>query len=74
MLVCTIGNVSYKTNLTIVFNKATETTPNIAINLYTNALLKKLSENNKSYISTVIELTEQRYDEVLITSIFSIIN
>lgn len=42
-----------KTNSTIIYNSIALHTPAIAVNLYTNALLKKISGNNHSYISTV---------------------
>lgn len=44
-----------QTNTTIIYNDIAIHTPAIAINLYTNALLQKLSGNNKSYISTINE-------------------
>lgn len=45
----------YKTNVTVIYNNIAIHTPAIAVNLYTNALLKKLSGNNESYISTINE-------------------
>lgn len=56
----------YRTNLmiagdfnnmtvTVLYNNIAIHTPAIAVNLYTNALLKKLSGNNESYISTINE-------------------
>lgn len=44
-----------ETNTTIFYNNIAIHTPAIAINLYTNALLQKLSGNNESFISTVNE-------------------
>lgn len=44
-----------QTNSTVLYNNVAIHTPAIAVNLYTNALLKKLSGNNKCYISTVNE-------------------
>lgn len=44
-----------QTNTTIIYNDIAIHTPAIAINLYTNALLQKLSGNNESYISTINE-------------------
>lgn len=41
-----------QTNSTVFYNDIAIHTPAIAINLYTNALLQKLSNNNESYIST----------------------
>lgn len=43
-----------QTNATIMYNSAIHA-PAIAINLYTNALLQKISGDNRSYISTVNE-------------------
>lgn len=43
------------TNVTIMYNNVAIHTPAIAVNLYTNALLQKLSGNNESYISTINE-------------------
>lgn len=43
------------TNSTIIYNNIAIHTPAIAINLYTNALLQKMSGNNESSISTVNE-------------------
>lgn len=43
------------TDLTVIYNNIAIHTPAIAVNLYTNALLQKLSNNNESYISTVNE-------------------
>lgn len=54
-----------ETNSKIIYNDIFEHTPQIAINLYTNALLQKLSGNNKSYISTVLD-----YEQVLHRYIF----
>lgn len=44
-----------QTNTTIIYNDIAIHTPAIAVNLYTNALLQKLSGNNESYISTINE-------------------
>lgn len=44
-----------QTNSTIMYNNIAIHTPGIAINLYTNALLRKLSGKPSSYISTVNE-------------------
>lgn len=44
-----------QTNSTVIYNNIAIHTPAIAINLYTNALLQKLSGNNGSYISTINE-------------------
>jgi len=43
------------TNATVIYNNIAIHTPAIAVNLYTNSLLQKLSGNNKSYISTANE-------------------
>lgn len=40
-----------QTNSTVIYNDIAIHTPAIAINLYTNALLQKLSKNDESYIS-----------------------
>jgi len=47
-----------KTNSTIFYNNIAIHTPAIAVNLYSNALLQKLSGNDESYISTVNEPIE----------------
>ncbi|KAL5235297.1 hypothetical protein ACI65C_002707 [Semiaphis heraclei] len=44
-----------RTNSTVIYNNIAIHTPAIAVNLYSNALLQKLSGNNESYISTVNE-------------------
>lgn len=44
-----------ETNATVIYNNIAIHTPAIAINLYSNALLQKLLENDNSYISTVNE-------------------
>eukprot|EP00102_Acyrthosiphon_pisum_P016671 XP_008187710.2 PREDICTED: ATP-binding cassette sub-family A member 1-like [Acyrthosiphon pisum] len=44
-----------KTNSTIFYNSIAIHTPAIGVNLYSNALLQKLSGNDESYISTVNE-------------------
>lgn len=44
-----------QTNVTIIYNSIAIHAQAIAINLYTNALLQKISGNNNSYISTVNE-------------------
>lgn len=44
-----------QTNSTVLYNNIAIHTPAVAINLYTNALLQKLSGKNESYISTVNE-------------------
>lgn len=44
-----------ETKSTILYNDIAMHTPAIAINLYSNALLQKLSGNTKSYISTLNE-------------------
>lgn len=44
-----------RTKSTLLYNNIAIHTPAIAINLYSNALLKKLSGNYESYISTVNE-------------------
>jgi len=43
------------TNSTVIYNNIAIHTPAIAVNLYTNALLQKMSGINESYISTVNE-------------------
>lgn len=66
MKICKEDLFKYKTNLmiagdfigtksTVIYNDIAIHTPAIAINLYSNALLQQLSENDKSYISTVNE-------------------
>jgi len=44
-----------QTNSTVIYNNIAIHTPAIAVNMYSNALLQKLSGNNESYISTVNE-------------------
>lgn len=44
-----------QTKSTVIYNTIAIHTPGIAVNLYSNALLQKLSGNNGSYISTVNE-------------------
>ncbi|XP_025190796.1 ATP-binding cassette sub-family A member 3-like isoform X2 [Melanaphis sacchari] len=44
-----------RTKSTVLYNNIAIHTPAIAVNLYSNALLQKLSGNNNSYISTVNE-------------------
>ncbi|XP_026811930.1 ATP-binding cassette sub-family A member 3-like isoform X2 [Rhopalosiphum maidis] len=44
-----------KTKSTVIYNNIAIHTPAIAVNLYSNALLHKLSGNNDSFISTVNE-------------------
>ncbi|XP_060852919.1 phospholipid-transporting ATPase ABCA3-like isoform X2 [Rhopalosiphum padi] len=44
-----------KTKSTVIYNNIAIHTPAIAVNLYSNALLQKLSGNNDSFISTVNE-------------------
>lgn len=44
-----------ETKSTVLYNNIAIHTPAIAVNLYSNALLQKLSGNNESYISTVNE-------------------
>lgn len=44
-------------NSTIIYNNIIAHIPALAINIYTNALLHKLSGNDESYIST----TNQRF-------------
>lgn len=44
-----------QTNVTIMYNSIAIHAPAIAINLYTNSLLQKISGNNRSYISTINE-------------------
>lgn len=43
------------TNSTVIYNNIALHTPAVAINLYSNALLQKLTGNSESYISTVNE-------------------
>jgi len=44
-----------QTKSTVLYNNIAIHTPAIAVNLYSNALLQKLSGNNESRISTVNE-------------------
>jgi len=44
-----------QTKSTVIYNNIAIHTPAIAVNLYSNALLQKLSGNNESHISTVNE-------------------
>lgn len=44
-----------KTKSTVIYNTIAIHTPAIAVNLYSNALLQKLTGNNGTYISTVNE-------------------
>lgn len=44
-----------KTNSTVIYNNIAIHTPAIAINLYSNVLLQKLSGNKEAYITTVNE-------------------
>lgn len=44
-----------RTKSTVIYNNIAIHTPGIAVNMYSNALLQKLSGNNESYISTVNE-------------------
>lgn len=52
------GDFNNKT-VTLMYNNIAIYTPFIAINLYMNALLRKLSGNDKSYISTIHESIEE---------------
>jgi len=47
-----------QTKSTVLYNNIAIHTPAIAINLYSNALLQKLSGNYESYISTFNEPIE----------------
>jgi len=44
-----------RTKSTVLYNNIAIHTPAIAVNLYSNALLQKLSGNYESYISTINE-------------------
>lgn len=48
------------TDATIIYNNIATHTPAIAVNLYTNAVLRKLSGNTESSISTFNEPIELR--------------
>lgn len=63
---CKENEFNYRTNLmiagdfnrtksTVLYNNIAIHTPAIAVNLYSNALLQKLSGNYESYISTINE-------------------
>jgi len=63
---CAENIVNYRTNLmiagdfnqtnsTLLYNNIAIHTPAIAVNLFSNALLRKMSGNNESFISTVNE-------------------
>lgn len=43
------------TNVTVIYNNIAIHTPAVAVNLYTNSLLQKLTGNNEAYISTANE-------------------
>lgn len=43
------------TNVSLMYKSNAIYAPSIAINLYTNALLRKISGDNQSYISTTYE-------------------
>jgi len=66
---CKKDVLNYRTNLmiagdfnetksTVFYNNIAIHTPAIAVNIYSNALLQKLSGNDESYISTVNEPIE----------------